>query len=349
MDPQQQHTAPDGSGLRRLSDVDDLQIASGYPDIRGWTVRTPDGALVGRVDDLVVDLAAMRVRYVDVVLDRSLLDAGRDPALAIGQASGGTSMEPGHTLLPVGGVRADDAHDLLVVDGMTADAVHALPRHAGRQPTREYERALRDRLPAGGTASAAGGRTDAPHDYDTDARYDDQRLFAARRARDAGGDGPQRLTLAAERLDVVRRQVQAGHVDVDKTVETQRVLEQVALDRDDVSVERRPVSADTPTRAVVTDDEIRIPVLEERLVVEKRLVAREEIIVRKRRVTEHQHVEADLRRERVTVDDSAARGLVTHADAAPGGVLPDDASGRAAAPAPRPGPGPGQDPNDRRR
>src|SRR3954463_615497 len=48
---------------------------------------------------------------------------------------------------------------------------------------------------------------------------------------------------------------------------------------------------------------ISIPILEEELVVTKRIVVRERIVVRKELVTETEHVEADLRRERIEVDE----------------------------------------------
>jgi stress response protein YsnF len=43
--------------------------------------------------------------------------------------------------------------------------------------------------------------------------------------------------------------------------------------------------------------------MREELVVTKRLVAKEEVVVRKRVVTEARVVEADLRRERIVVDE----------------------------------------------
>ena len=50
------------------------------------------------------------------------------------------------------------------------------------------------------------------------------------------------------------------------------------------------------------DEVIRVPVVEERLVVEKRPVVTEMLVIRKRAVQTNQVVEADLRRERVEVD-----------------------------------------------
>jgi uncharacterized protein (TIGR02271 family) len=72
-----------------------------------------------------------------------------------------------------------------------------------------------------------------------------------------------------------------------------------------VSVERRPVGADAANAGDIriNEGEIRIPVMREEAVVEKRLVPTEEIIIRKTAVRENQTVEADLRRERVDVDE----------------------------------------------
>ncbi|HEY0778990.1 MAG TPA: PRC-barrel domain-containing protein, partial [Gemmatirosa sp.] len=65
----------DASHLGRLNDLDEYKVADGYPDIRGWDVRTSDGSAVGKVGDLIVDTAALRVRYLDVEVDRSVAKA----------------------------------------------------------------------------------------------------------------------------------------------------------------------------------------------------------------------------------------------------------------------------------
>ena len=80
--------------------------------------------------------------------------------------------------------------------------------------------------------------------------------------------------------------------------------------REEVTVERRPLSADAGQDVTITDDEIRIPVMEEQLLVEKRIVPKEEIVIRKRAVTEEKTVEADLRRERVDYDEDQVRAAI---------------------------------------
>ena len=51
--------------LMRLSDTDHV-FADAADDIRGRTVRDPDGAELGTVKDLLVDLAEKKVRFVSV-------------------------------------------------------------------------------------------------------------------------------------------------------------------------------------------------------------------------------------------------------------------------------------------
>ena len=51
-----------------LSALDDYEVADGYPEVRGWEVRDKADRSIGRVHDLLVDVAALRVRYLDVEL-----------------------------------------------------------------------------------------------------------------------------------------------------------------------------------------------------------------------------------------------------------------------------------------
>ncbi len=305
-----------GSHLGRLNELDDFKVADGYPDPRGWDVKTTDGQKVGTVDDLIVDTQQMRVRYMSVKIDRSLAQAARDAATPGDQAD--------HTLLPIGSVQLDDAHDDVLVSGYTLEQVAGLPRYGGRTISREYESSVVDRhrnragvggAVAGAAAAVAGAVSNAKdavtghgaHSYDHD-DYDDQRAFAARRQRMAGAQGEQRLTLAEEQLAVGKRQTSAGEVELHKTVETERVQEQVQLRHDEVSVERRPITDPSAVQDEIRAEEIRVPLTREEAVVQKLVVPREEIIVRKNAVVENQTVAADVRSERLVVDDSAAQG-----------------------------------------
>jgi uncharacterized protein (TIGR02271 family) len=115
-------------------------------------------------------------------------------------------------------------------------------------------------------------------------------------ARPGGED--VRVVLSHEELDVNTRWVEAGEVGITKRVETEQVRKLVPLEREEVSIERRPVPADVTDFSPRTEGDVTyIPILVEELVIQKRLVAHEELVIRKTRVTEEQVVEEELRRE----------------------------------------------------
>jgi len=128
----------------------------------------------------------------------------------------------------------------------------------------------------------------------------DDRMDAARRDL---GDREERITLSEEQLAVGKRERVAGEVGVEKRVETEHVRESVPVMRDEVTVERRPLSGTDALHAegAFQEEHISVPLHKEEVVAEKRAVGAEEIVVRKQQVQDHETVEADLRRERAEV------------------------------------------------
>lgn len=112
----------------------------------------------------------------------------------------------------------------------------------------------------------------------------------------------RRITRSAEELKIGRREVPVGEVTVNKEVETEHVRVPTQRTREDVHVERRPASA--AASGDIKDEQIRVPITEEELVVEKRPVVKEEIVVSKEAKTETVEVEEDVRKERVNIDRS---------------------------------------------
>lgn len=147
-----------------LDQLDDFPVAAGEPDVRGWDVIAADGRRIGEVDQLLVDTAAMRVRYLDVGLDGAL--AGRP-------------NEERHVLIPIGYAQVDPAGGRVVVDTLESRDVAGLPEYHHGPVTREFETALRRRVDAGYTGSL---HTD-PEFYGG-GLYDDSRFFGARRPRE---------------------------------------------------------------------------------------------------------------------------------------------------------------------
>jgi len=264
-------------GTVPLSDLKDFKVADGAPDVRGWDVVGDGGRKVGEVKELLVSPEERRVRYLCVDLDGS----------------------SSRTLVPIGSARLDDKRDRVIVPSSVLSSVQGLSGYAGGAPSTTYERSLRDRL---GVGAATGASAYASEHYDENRFYGDRHRLE--------GDDARRLVRMEEELDVQKRRVQAGEVHVRKHVETEHVRESVPVTREEVTVERRPISADAglAADARIGEDEISVPVMREEVVASKRAVPKEEVVVRTRAVQDEQVVEEDLRRERIDVDDTSRTG-----------------------------------------
>jgi uncharacterized protein (TIGR02271 family) len=117
--------------------------------------------------------------------------------------------------------------------------------------------------------------------------------------------GGSRIARVEEELAIGKRALQTGEVLVRKTVETEHVRRPVTRVREEVEVERRPVERAAGAADVdIREGEVRVPIMEEEVVVEKRPVVKEEVVIKKRAVEETEQVETELKKERIDVDES---------------------------------------------
>ncbi len=70
---------------------------------------------------------------------------------------------------------------------------------------------------------------------------------------------------------------------------------------------RRPALTNVDHKVEAGREEIRVPILEEELVVTKRMVVKEVLVIKKRKIEETREVEAELRKERVHVERRGQR------------------------------------------
>jgi uncharacterized protein (TIGR02271 family) len=331
-----------------LSEAKGYRVAENNQDVRGWEVRGNDGEKIGKVNDLLIDTSIDKVRYLEVKVDRGLFGKDRN------------------VLIPIGTARLADDEDVVLVDA-GKDALREYPDYTGQQITSDYETSLQSRLSnafRGTSGTATSGATVGSSGVmdDNDRFYDERGLFRGResarmddrevdRGVDRETDREARVTRSEEELAIGKRSVQAGEAYLRKTVETEHVRQEVPVTHEEVTVERRPLSADAATDVTITEDEIRVPLMEEEVVAQKRVVPKEEVVIRKRAVSDTEVVEEDLRRERVDVDDSGVRtqGSTTRERGKGAGQrladMADDVKDRIDGnPASKPGP----DPTDRR-
>lgn len=147
-----------GARVAPLGQLNDLEVADGFPDPRGWDVVTTDGTEVGKVHELIVDTGTLRTRYLDVAIKS---DYRRERA------------NDADVLVPVGAARLDGKKDRVVLDGISASQLAQLPGYTHGPITRDYEAVVVSAFPARRDTGAAG------QDFYDQAQFDD-RQFAAR-------------------------------------------------------------------------------------------------------------------------------------------------------------------------
>lgn len=118
--------------LGRLDELKDYKVASHDPDPRGWPVFGSDGREIGKVDHLIGDTGQMRVRYLTVVVDRSL-----------------SQDEERQVLIPIGHVDLDRDAERVIVSALDAERVLDLPTYSGGRIEPEHDTRLREHFRAG--------------------------------------------------------------------------------------------------------------------------------------------------------------------------------------------------------
>lgn len=122
---------------------------------------------------------------------------------------------------------------------------------------------------------------------------------------DAGDGGG--MTRSEEELRVGTTRREAGRARLRKWVETEEVTKTVPVQREEVRIEREPITDknrdDALAGADISEDEHEVVLHEEEAVVEKQTVPKERIRLDKDVQTEEHQVSEEVRRERVDVDD----------------------------------------------
>jgi hypothetical protein len=190
------------SRVKPLRDLRGYRVAEGDPDVRSWEVVGGDGRRIGTVNDLLVDTAEGKVRYLDVQLDTGLYrdapQAEEDPGLV-----GATTVTEHlvresisdeenrltadhhldkhhhtgerHVLFPVGQAEIGEESDRVVLPSLkAADAVN-LPPYVPGEINPDYEQSLRQWFDPSFTPSPA-------RDLYAHELYDQERFYRRRRA-----------------------------------------------------------------------------------------------------------------------------------------------------------------------
>lgn len=146
--------------LYRLKELDDYKVANDDPDVRGWEIVDRDNRKFGTIDELIVDPAQERVRYLDV-----------DPS------SDDLERRDGHLLIPIGAARIDENDHKVIVSQIDREMLSSYPAVSGNEISRDYEHDVVDRFNRPATTTRE--RREGPDFYNHDL-YDEERFYTNR-------------------------------------------------------------------------------------------------------------------------------------------------------------------------
>jgi len=159
---------------------------------------------------------------------------------------------------------------------------------------------------AGQSAGYRETETVGGTDYDRGADYD--RTVAADVS---GAETDDAMTVSEEQLHVGTERRETGRARLRKYVVTENVTKTVPVSREEVRIEREPITdanvGDAMSGPALSEEEAEVTLTEERPVVEKDVVPTERVRMETDTVTDEEQISEDVRREEVEVDEDVRR------------------------------------------
>jgi uncharacterized protein (TIGR02271 family) len=119
------------------------------------------------------------------------------------------------------------------------------------------------------------------------------------------------MTRSEEELRVGTAQRERGRVRLRKYVVTEEVQQTIPVEREEVRIERQPVTDANVDKALagpeISDEEHEVVLHEEEVVVEKRAVPKERVRMTKDTVTDEETVSTEVRKEKIEAEGDVER------------------------------------------
>ena len=126
-----------------LNELSDYKVASDDPDVRGWDVRDSEDRVVGKVDNLLVNKDTEKVVYLDVEVDKSIIDKNHKP---YGKPAKGDVHEfinkdgENHLIIPIGHAKLNEDKKFVYTDRINHRTFAETKRKEKGAPVdRDYE------------------------------------------------------------------------------------------------------------------------------------------------------------------------------------------------------------------
>ena len=247
---------------------------------QGRTMVDPAGDKLGTIDAIYLDDETGQPEWATVTRGLFSAKAAFVP-LAQAQAMGDSVQ------VPYDKQQVTDAPSMEADGSLSQDEEAQLYRHYGL----DYSEHRSDSGLAAGT------------DRDADADTDHGTV-----GRDTSGPTTDNaMTRSEEELQVGTTQRERGRVRLRKYVTTEQVTQTVPVQREELRVEREPITDanldDATSGPAISEEEHEVTLHEETPVVDKRAVPKERVRLDTETVTEDRQVSEEIRKEQIQVDD----------------------------------------------
>jgi uncharacterized protein (TIGR02271 family) len=255
---------------------------------RGRDAIDPDGSKIGSIEEIYVD------------------DATGEPEwLLVNTGLFGTKS----SFVPVEGARPE-GDDLRVAyskdkvkDALGIDAGEHLDADRERELYEYYGRSM------SGTSGTDRGMSTAGTDRGTGVTGQDRDARGTVGHDTSGPTTDDAMTRSEEEIHVEKDRHAAGKARLRKYVVTDHVETTVPVQREEVRIEREPITDANADRATdgpaISEEEHEVVLHEEEAHIEKRAVPKERVRLDKDTVTEQREVSEDVRREEIALDEDA--------------------------------------------
>jgi uncharacterized protein (TIGR02271 family) len=274
---------------------------------RGRTLVDRDGDKIGTIEDVYLDRNSGEPEWVAV---KTGLFGSNVSFVPIRDASAeGDDVRVSHEKDLV-----KDAPNVEADGELSPEEERRLYQHYGRSDYDDWTADSEDRTEArlGRDARDADFDRDADRDRDFDRKrdFDRERDATGTVGRDTSGPTTDdAMTRSEDELRVGTQRRETGRARLRKYVETENVENTVPVQREEVRVEREPVTDANRDAALqgpdITEEEHEVTLHTEEPVVEKRTVPKERIRLDKDVHTDEETVSEDVRRERIEAEGDA--------------------------------------------
>jgi len=259
---------------------------------RGQDLYDNDGDKIGKIEEIYLDAETDQPEWAVVTTG---LFGTKQTFVPIGDAT-----QSGETLrVPFEKSTVKDAPNIDADGRLSQDEERALYQHYGR----EYS----DFQGAGGSGVLDTNR-DSDRDRDLTTDRDTTGEVGGPGHDTSGPNTDDAITRSEEELRVGTTERETGRVRLKKYVVEDEVTETVPVRREEVRVEREPITdanvGDATSGPDISEEEHEVVLHQEEVVAEKRTVPKERVRLEKDVETSEETVSETVRSERVDVDDS---------------------------------------------